>query len=57
MKDQYIDFDGVTKDTIKVSYKMMEDERIDLNDRPRVIEFYKHLVWEYLLKRTAKTSQ
>ena len=33
MKDLYIDFDGVIKDTIKVSYKMMEDEKIDLRDR------------------------
>lgn len=50
MKDLYIDFDGVIKDTIKVSYKMMEDEKIDLRDRPKVIEFYKQLDWEYLLK-------
>ena len=48
MKDLYIDFDGVIKDTIKVSYKMMEDEKIDLRDRPKVIEFYKQLDWEYL---------
>ena len=27
MKKLYIDFDGVIKDTIKVSYKMMEDEK------------------------------
>lgn len=54
MKDLYIDFDGVIKDTIKVSYKMMEDEKIDLKDRPKVIEFYKQLDWEYLLKISAE---
>lgn len=54
MKDLYIDFDGVIKDTIKVSYKMMEDEKIDLRDRPKVIEFYKQLDWEYLLKISAE---
>ena len=26
MTDLYIDFDGVIKDTIKVSYKMMEEQ-------------------------------
>ena len=54
MKDLYIDFDGVIKDTIKVSYKMMEGEKIDLRDRPKVIEFYKQLDWEYLLKISAE---
>ena len=54
MKDLYIDFDGVIKDTIKVSYKMMEDKKIDLRDRPKVIEFYKQLDWEYLLKISAE---
>ena len=54
MKNLYIDFDGVIKDTIKVSYKMMEDEKIDLRDRPKVIEFYKQLDWEYLLKISAE---
>lgn len=54
MKDLYIGFDGVIKDTIKASYKMMEDEKIDLRDRLKVIEFYKHLDWEYLLKISAE---
>ena len=54
MKDLYIGFDGAIKDTIKASYKMMEDEKIDLRDRLKVIEFYKHLDWEYLLKISAE---
>ena len=54
MKDLYIGFDGAIKDTIKASYKMMEDEKIDLRDRPKVIEFYKQLDWEYLLKISAE---
>ena len=33
---------------------MMEDEKIDLRDRPKVIEFYKQLDWEYLLKISAE---
>lgn len=43
MTDLYIDFDGVIKDTIKVSYKMMEEQGISLSDRPRVIKFYQDI--------------
>lgn len=49
MRDLYIDFDGVIKDTIKVSYRMMEDLGIKLSDRERVIKFYKEIDWNYLL--------
>ena len=45
----YLDFDGVLVDTIKVSYKMMEELNINLKDRPKVIEFYKNLDWKNLL--------
>ena len=32
MIDLYLDFDGVIKDTINVSYKMMRDLGINLKD-------------------------
>ena len=41
--DLYIDFDGVLVDTISVSYKMIEDLGIDLNDFKKVCEFYSKL--------------
>ena len=47
--DLYLDFDGVLLDTITVSYKMMEELGIDLEDRTKVIEFYKNLDWVNLL--------
>ena len=49
MRDLYIDFDGVIRDTIKVSYKMMEDLGIKLSDREKVIKFYQEIDWNYLL--------
>lgn len=50
MTDLYIDFDGVIKDTIKVSYKMMEEQGISLSDRPRVIKFYQDINWRELIE-------
>ena len=50
MTDLYIDFDGVIKDTIKVSYKMMEEQGISLSDRPRVIKFYQDIDWNKEIK-------
>lgn len=49
MRDLYIDFDGVIRDTIKVSYRMMEDLGIKLSDREKVIKFYQEIDWNYLL--------
>ena len=43
MINLYIDFDGVIKDTIRVSYKMMADLGIDLNNRADVIKFYQSI--------------
>ena len=45
----YLDFDGVIVDSIKVTYKMMEEEGIDINDTKRVREFYRNLDWFKLL--------
>lgn len=52
----YIDFDGVTKDTIRVSYKMMEDLGIDLNNRAEVIKFYQSIDWKELLDNSWKLN-
>lgn len=49
MKNLYIDFDGVICNTIEITYKMMEDEGIDLKDSKRVQEFYKNLDWDSVL--------
>ena len=52
MKNLYIDFDGVISDTIEVTYKMMEDKKIDKSDSKVVFNFYKSLDWVSLLERT-----
>lgn len=49
MINLYLDFDGVIKDTINVSYKMMGDLGIDLRDRKSVVEFYMDTNWNELL--------
>lgn len=54
--DLYIDFDGVLVDTISVSYKMIEDLGIDLNDFKKVCEFYSKLDWNYLLTISPELS-
>lgn len=50
MIDLYIDFDGVIKDTIKVSYKMMEEQGISLSNRASVIKFYQDIDWNELIE-------
>ena len=51
MKKLYIDFDGGICNTIEVSYKMMEKEKIDLKDSERVFKFYSELNWDDLLDK------
>ncbi len=53
----YIDFDGVIMDTIRVSYKMMEDLGIDLNDRDAVIKFYQNIDWNELLANSEELKE
>lgn len=53
----YIDFDGVIMDTIRVSYKMMEDLGIDLNDRDAVIKFYQNIDWNELLANSEELEE
>lgn len=56
MINLYIDFDGVIKDTISVSYKMMADLGIDIKDRKSVIEFYQKINWEDLLNNSLELN-
>ncbi len=52
----YIDFDGVIADTIAVTYKMIADKGIDINDTPKVREFYRTLNWFDLLKNMSQIN-
>ena len=52
MKNLYIDFDGVISDTIEVTYKMLEDLKIDRTDIKAVRDFYRELDWKSLLEIT-----
>lgn len=54
-KDIYIDYDGVIRGTMSISYEMMQRQNIDLNDRKKVIEFYEKLDWNYLNKHLFRT--
>lgn len=50
MKNLYIDFDGVICNTIEITYKMLDEAKIDKNDRQKVTEFYENLDWEHVLE-------
>lgn len=52
MINLYIDFDGVIMDTINVTYKMLSDEGIDMNDEVAKSKFYSNLDWKQLLATT-----
>ena len=52
MINLYIDFDGVIMDTINVTYKMLSDEGIDMNDEVAKSKFYSKLDWKKLLATT-----
>lgn len=56
MINLYIDFDGVIKDTIRVSYKMMADLGIDLNNKADVIKFYQSIDWNELLDNSEELN-
>ena len=57
MIDLYIDFDGVIQDTIKVSYKMMEEQGISLSDRANVIKFYQEIDWNKLIEVSGELNK
>lgn len=49
MKNLYIDFDGVISDTIEVTYKMIEEEKVS---KENINLFYQNLDWQNLLEKT-----
>jgi len=51
MKNLYIDFDGVICNTIEVSYKMIKEAGISLEDSEKVSLFYHDLDWDLLLDK------
>lgn len=52
MLNLYIDFDGVIMNTIEVSYKIMKERKIDLDNIPEVENFYQTTDWNELLKQS-----
>lgn len=50
MKNLYIDFDGVICNTIEITYKMLDEAKIDKNDSKKITEFYEKLDWENVLE-------
>lgn len=56
MINLYIDFDGVILDTITITSKLMEEQKIDLEDRPAVQKFFSELDWNYLLSTTPEIN-
>lgn len=45
----YVDFDGVVLNTIDITYKILND--LKLNDTEEIEKFYKNLNWEELLDK------
>lgn len=52
MKQLYIDFDGVILDTMSKTYKVLEEKNIDRKDQKKVMDFFRNLDWEKLIKET-----
>lgn len=50
MKNLYIDFDGVICNTIEITYKMLDEAKIDKSNREEVMSFYENLDWENVLE-------
>ena len=50
MKNLYIDFDGVICNTIEITYKMLDEAKIDKSDIKRVTDFYEGLDWASILE-------
>ena len=50
----YLDFDGVIVDSIRVTYKMLEEKGISVEDTSKVQEFYRELDWFKLLDDISK---
>lgn len=52
MKQLYIDFDGVILDTMTKTYKVLEEQNIDKNDKKNVTKFFHDLDWKTLIEET-----
>ena len=57
MINLYIDFDGVIKDTISVSYKMMADTGINMKNKAEIIKFYQDIDWVDLLDKSDELNK
>lgn len=57
MINLYIDFDGVIKDTISVSYKMMADAGINIKNTDEIIKFYQDIDWVDLLDKSCELNK
>ncbi|MCI5835151.1 MAG: hypothetical protein MR227_00365 [Firmicutes bacterium] len=55
-KQLYIDFDGVIMDTIDVTYKLLEEQKISLQNEKEVENFYKTIDWKNLLSITPEIN-
>ena len=55
MKNLYIDFDGVIYNSIEVSYKMAEDEKIS-KDYESYYQFFKNLDWCEVLEKSSEIN-
>lgn len=53
MINLYIDFDGVIMDTISVTYKMIEEQNVDITSEKSKADFYIGLDWKKLLENTS----
>ncbi len=49
MRDLYIDFDGVTYDTVKLAFLEMKKLNIDLNNDDAITDYFKYVDWQYLI--------
>lgn len=52
MRELYIDFDGVLMDTITTSYRLLDEQQVDLDNYDEVLKFYQTLNWEQVIEIT-----
>jgi len=53
MTNLYLDFDGVILNTIEITYKQLEELKIDPKDYDAVTKFYADLDWRTLIRKQA----
>ena len=52
----YIDFDGVILDTIPILDKVLEDNKVDLNNASEKTRVFSEMDWEYIVKNTPQIN-